>query len=305
MLVSRCWACYLAPLIIGPIILLLTAVAVIPSSWYTRMSGDEWLIGMGYGATLHHANCQIVVFGDSTGEVAVNPKQLTEQTGLSACNISENEGLQIVNGQAVLNTYLAQNAPPKYLVMMQSPDSFDLNAMKGHGIGEGITYLMRQPDLKPKIVYVSTHPSDLFNWSFLGLATMLHSLRGTRLTDEQMTIRDRTGGQFLISDEPAKCNAAPFVAQPNHAWIQSIRSRYGINGTRVLIDAMPVPDCDPDISRFHAMLDGIVDNGVQTLPLVDYFHGGRHVNAKGSRAVTAMIASQVCQNEHSKTCGAQ
>lgn len=297
---------YFGPLLLGPIGLLITAFVVLPTDWNTRLGGDYWLIGLGYGATLHNANCQIVITGDSTGMVAVNPKELTELTGLTACNIADNEGMQIVNGTMVLDQYLAHNAPPKYLVVMQAPDSFDPETLKGHGIGEGITYRMRQPGVLAKADFIAHNIPDVFRWVSAGLDSVLRNFHGRHFTQQEMTVRDRTRGQLLLHDPLAtSCPVSGPKSKPNRAWIQSLRDRYSRKETRVLIDGMPVPNCDPDLEEFRTNLQGIVDNGVQVLPLEDYYIGGRHVNETGSKAVTAMIASQIQSLQPSQMDGAR
>ncbi|ADW67554.1 hypothetical protein [Granulicella tundricola] len=137
---------YLLPLILVPYLLLLIALFLVPSRWLAVRSGNTYLANLGYGATLHHADCQIVVYGDSTAMVGIDPAVLRERTGLSACNIAEFEGMTILNGTMIVDQYLAQNQRPKYLVFLYTPEDFQPESQRAMvGMFEGLTWRFGQP----------------------------------------------------------------------------------------------------------------------------------------------------------------
>ncbi len=65
-----------------------------------------------------------------------------------------------------------------------------------------------------------------------------------------------------------------------------------------MIDAMLLPQCDPGLSYFQRELSGLIDNRLDSLPMSDYYNGGRHVNPTGSVPLSNMIADQVLDRLH-------
>jgi hypothetical protein len=67
----------------------------------------------------------------------------------------------------------------------------------------------------------------------------------------------------------------------------------------VLVDATPVPDCDPSLAFFQQHSSGVVDNRIESLPVSAYTVDGRlHVNAKGSSLLTNILANQLADQMH-------
>ncbi len=67
--------------------------------------------------------------------------------------------------------------------------------------------------------------------------------------------------------------------------LSTCASTYGVDGTEVLIDAMPEPPCDPTLGFYRARLKpGIIDNTLETLALGDYNSSGSlHTTDAGRR----------------------
>ena len=85
-------------------------------------AGNTYVANLGYGATLYGVDCQVVVSGDSSAMVGVDPGLIRRRTGLNTCNIGEFEGMTILNGTMVVDRYLAQNAKPRFLVFRYTPE---------------------------------------------------------------------------------------------------------------------------------------------------------------------------------------
>ena len=117
-----------------------------------------------------------------------------------------------------------------------------------------------------------------------------------------MAGRTAARGRFAEQGAPIiNCKDSLSISnvQPQLQRVRWLRETYGINGTKVLVDAAPGPLCDPS----HDLLPGrvtpaIVDTQLAPLPLEDYTNTGRlHVNDAGALALSQEIATQILQTE--------
>ena len=114
---------YVAVLTLFPFALILFTFWWVTTESYLRHIPFPYITGTGYGSKLQHADCDIVIDGDSTALVGVLPRIIQQRTGLKTCNISEVAGIKLVNGMMVLDDYLAHNRRPQYLVFVFAPEN--------------------------------------------------------------------------------------------------------------------------------------------------------------------------------------
>jgi hypothetical protein len=285
----------------SPFLLLAAALLILPSQWFALRSQNTYLINLGYGATLHGEDCQILVYGDSSAMVGVDPSMIRARTGLSTCNIAEFQLMTGLNGTMVLDTYLDHNKPPRFLVFLFAPENLDPQSQRHDGPFEAIVYRMRQPHKLSSLFFLASHrPNDLVNWVESGLRFTLVHLFSKPASLEVQRLRARTNGQLPLAAPPRlACEDIRRDAPPDMTWLAGLRSKYGRDGTTVLIDATPLPNCDPSLPFFEQRLPGIIDNRMESLPLSDYTGDGRlHVNAGGSVVLTKMVADQIADQMH-------
>lgn len=292
---------YLLLPISSPFLLLAAALLILPSQWFALRSQNAYLINLGYGARLRGEDCQILIYGDSSAMVGVNPSIIQARTGLSACNIAEFQPMTALNGTVILDTYLDHNKPPRFLIFLFAPENLDPQSQRHNGPFEAIVYRLRQPHKLASLLFLASyHPEELVGWVESGLRfTLVHLFSKTASVDLQQ-VRARTHGQLSI-DAPtlAVCEDIRRDAPPDKAWVAGLRSKYGRGGTTVLVDATPVPECDPSLSFFQQRISGVIDNQMETLPVSAYTSDGRlHVNAKGSSLLTNMLANQLVDKIH-------
>lgn len=299
---------YLLPFLFVPILIFVAAVFIVPTRWFALRSGNTYLASLGYGLTLDHADCQILVTGDSSALVSVDPAILSRATGLSACNIAEFEGMTLVNGTSVLDHYLARNKPPHYLVFLYAPEDLTRakpwNAVSSF---EAISYRLQHERNLRTLVALASHPAESFGFAEQGIRLTLLRLRAHPITQKAADLRIPTQGQLQVANEKplTGCSAVPVDAQPDRTWLAQLRTRYARQGTVVLIDATPVPECEPGLDRLRLAIQGAADNlPLPTLPIGDYVGGGRlHVGPAGSKAISDMIATQIAAQQHTSPKG--
>lgn len=62
----------------------------------------------------------ILIFGDSTAGVGINPQRLREDTGLACANLATRAGTTIAANYFLLQDYLKSNKPPKQIILMRT-----------------------------------------------------------------------------------------------------------------------------------------------------------------------------------------
>jgi hypothetical protein len=292
---------YLLPLIGSPFLLLTAALFVLPSQWFALHSQNTYLVNLAYGAKLKGADCQVLVYGDSSALVGVDPSVIRERTGLKTCNIAEFQAMTTLNGTMLVDSYLKQNLPPRFLVFLYAPEDLDPQSQHQNGPFEAIVYRMRQPHRLTTLLFLARdHPNELATWVEEGLRFTLAKLFTKPALPAIQHLRDRTDGQFPMNS-PARIDCEDFQrnAPPDKAWIAALRSKYGRGGTTVLVDATPLAPCDRSLSFFQQQLPGVIDNRMETLPVSDYVVEGRlHVNAEGAKLLSNMLADQLEEYLH-------
>ena len=293
---------YLAPLILIPILILTFAIFVVPTERFAEHSGDPFLVTLGYGSQLRNADCRITIYGDSTAMIGVNPDLIQKRTGLSTCNIAETEGMTMINGTMILDQFLEHNSPPQFLVFLYAPEDLDPQSQRSNAAVtafEAVTYRFRQPNKLLSLLALMRHPDDFFSWAIHGARWGMDSFFAKPLPPDIRLLRFKTHGQSALKDHTmTSCMGLPRTTPPNRAWVNALRSKYGANGTTVLVDAMLLPECDPGLAYYPHELSGVIDNRISSLPMSDFYNGGRHVNPTGSEPLSGMIADQILVRLH-------
>ena len=305
----RLWV-YLVPIMSVPILIFVAAILVIPSDWFAERSGDTFLPALGYGADLRNMNCAVAVYGDSSALIGVNPGVIEKRTGLKTCNIAEVQGVTVVNGTMVVDDFLKHNPPPQYLVFLYAPENYAPQTRRGDPevpAFEGITYRFKRHGNLSSLIVLMKHPDELFSWVIHGTRMAITGIFTKPFPSEVKQRRSRSQGQgFLNFSAIKQCSYRSLARQPDVEFMRGLRSRYSNSSTTVLVDSMELPECDPDIAYFRHSLSGLIDNEIGTLPVGDYYGGGRHANPNGSVPLSNMIADQILGRiDRERTIGAR
>jgi hypothetical protein len=241
----------------------------------------------------------VLIYGDSSALVGVDPAIVRQRTGLTVCNIAELAGMTVVNKTLVLDLFLQRNPRPRFLVLLFAPENFSIPSNWDHShvsTFEAISFrLEHERNLKTGQL-LAAHPADAFSWAELGLRMALQRLRAKPFPYPEAHLREAHNGQLPDSGPvPAGCSSNLYTNPPDPAWIGRLRSQYGVGGTAVLIDATPAPECDPNLPFYRQHLDGLVDNApYQPIPLSSFADNGRlHVNQSGASLISNMVAGQI------------
>jgi hypothetical protein len=268
---------------------------------YAHRAHYAYLADTGYGMRLKHADCDVVIYGDSTTLVGIEPRIIEQLTGLKTCNIAEVAGVQVVNGLMILDTYLQHNRPPKFIVFNYAPENLnDAKNWTEVSTFEGDFFrLQYRPDWA--FWKANLHdPNELITAAELGFRTGVEWLVKPPLPTSVLQTRDISHGR-VPEQGPAFTSCPPVLAMraPDVAYLSELRRRYGVNGTRVLIDVTPTPACDPSRAFYEQRLTpGLIDNQLGTMPLAMYTYTGRlHTTDAGAAEISRRIAEQVLKAE--------
>jgi hypothetical protein len=252
---------YLLPFILFPVMLIVAAFYIVPTQWFILHSGNTYMANIGYAATLHNADCQVLVYGDSTAMTGVDPDIIHQQTGLTACNIAEFEGMTAVNQTLLIDQYLSNNPRPRFMVFMFTPEDLRIppkwNQVSGF---EAVTYRLQFYRNFSTLWLVLHHPADTLGWAEQGMRMSLFRFSTKPMAADHLNIREPFHGQLRLNGSPLKaCDAAVHDDAPDLQWISMLRTKYGIDGTRVIVDATPAPPCEHSLPFILAHLPGAVD----------------------------------------------
>jgi hypothetical protein len=287
---------YAAALLLTPFVLLAGTAAWMTTTFYRNHSVYRHLAGTGYGMELHHTDCDVVIYGDSSALVGVIPAVIEQRTGLKTCNIAEVAGIQRINGLMVPDTYVEQNKRPRYFVFLYVPENLtEANRWNEVSTFEGDFFRLQ---MRPDWAFWSSMMKDPSLLIYDVEVGMRIGVQG--LFTRPPHVRDELQGR-LPEPGPVMTKCTPAFAEraPDAAWLAYLRQRYGVGGTKVLIDVTPEPDCDETRGFYDArFVPGLIDNKLGTLPIALYANTGRlHVNDEGAQRISEMLADQIARAE--------
>lgn len=298
---------YLALICCVPLFLLATSLAIANTDWFFYHDNYFLLHNIGYSLTLNHANCEVVLTGDSSALTGLDPLTVTRLTGLSACNVAEGGTITAVTGSYPLDAYLQHNAPPKYLVFMFTPSLFKpTHSWRDYSsYYEGIVYMLRYERSKNTYLQLLMHPRETLSFSSWAAHAILADT-ANRLTEphkydeveDPASYRKRHSGLLTFySSAETSCFRNGWDKRLNITtdpqWVAGLRRKYGANGTRVIVNVAPVADCDDMKDVYERVLQGVHDNQLEVLPIGMFNNQDVHFTPQGAEQVSTGVANQI------------
>ena len=179
---------------------------------------------------------------------------------------------------------------------------------------EGMVYLLHYDRGAKLYVELLEHPTWVIRFSIWAGSRMMQNLV-RRLTHGEPVgtaalhareERDAGGGvwPFPLPNE-TKCLglSLPIPAKSLPAFsrgMEEVRSHFSVEGTRVLIDLSPLPECDPYLREYRRDLAGMHDNPLEALPIGNFNDGDRHMNAVGGAYISEQVGRQIAALEEAR-----
>jgi hypothetical protein len=235
-----------------------------------------------------------VIYGDSTALTGLDPTVVSRATGLKTCNIAQAQSILQILGMLALDTYLKNNAPPKYIVMQFAPETLS-RGRSNFFWPEGVTLLLRKKSLFEALPTLVRHPVRAYEFSIWAIKAKVASLIEPRPDFGSMEAIFRSHGGLLILPKSAETHCLNHIAyiQPTVDWVHSLKEKYANNGTRVVINVSPLPICSPIAALVADGTRNVTDNALSLYPIGLFCDLDRHLTLEGAERASLELAEQL------------
>jgi hypothetical protein len=270
------------------------ALVMVPAVHYERWGTSEWGPILEYPFRVQHQNADVVIFGDSSAFLGIDPRLVNEQLHIHSLVLPNTIGSLPLSGDMSLDEYLSHNTPPRLLVLYFAPWDLDYRDSVGdHFLFEGEEMLLHNGSLQQVFAFARRKPLELLAFplrvnSTLSLHSVLTALRdGNR---EQTTARALGHVDYHAPLPPI---AAPclipseFVTEHRTASVQALIRRYSTPQTRVVVYLAPVPGCTNAPAVVHLDFGNIAAKPPSILPPNDFSADGSYAHLLPSSVATA------------------
>ena len=268
---------YLLILLAPTIILMLVAI---PWTRYASVAPGKWMMPeMDYRYSLRDVDADVVIFGDSTGLVSLDPLVMQQDLHMNVVNVASLGSVFPVQLDDMLDHYLRYNKPPRLLVISLSPWGVRREPVTTDNSYEGIVLLVRHASWRQILAFSRAHPMVMLYFEFQAL----HSLLNPLSSDDPDLHGELTKHKGFAPISP------PHLQQPCQVLQEYVDpevtdglparffKKYSTRQTKVLVLMAPVPDCAGSEAfrqpRTHS--SWIVPSSV--LPAEDIAADGRHL----------------------------
>lgn len=292
---SRFWAFCLV-LLLFPTIFLLSSIPIVRSASFPRASADPFLLHPDYPYSLRHADCGVLIAGDSTAVTGLDPTVIEARTGMKTCNIAQTQSILKIVGTRALDDYFKHNRPPKFLVFAIAPESFS-QSKQGLFWPEGLTVLVRR-DLPRAFFVLLAHPQQAYDFAMWAIKARVAAVRSVPdFSTTRRYFHEHKGLIVLPKAPETACIKVWTQAPPNRAWLNSFRNKYSRGGTQVLIDVSPIPSCAAHLGEIRASLRGLTNNSLPVYPIGMFCDLDRHLTLQGADRNSIEVAQQIIASE--------
>lgn len=222
---------------------------LVRSAVYDRINPSFYARPLNYPFATTVRNADVLLFGDSTALLGLNPAQMSSDLGVKVLNLVNTQPSLVVNDDLTLRHYLARNRVPKLIVFYFAPWDFDyihtdFNARPTY---EGQELLLRQGTHRELIAFARKHPLEALGYPFKFYASawqlILHKV-AHRNQDAQLAA---TSGHVDNTDPTplsSPCKFTPLLLDNiRFDGVRSLGAQYASPQTKILFYVAPVPSC--------------------------------------------------------------
>jgi hypothetical protein len=235
---------YLLVLVLPTLAFMLIAI---PWTRYARTAPGKWMMpAMDFRYSLRNVDADVVIFGDSTGLVALDPSVMQPELHLSVVNLSSLGSIFNVQLDDMLEHYLRYNKAPRLIIVSLSPWNLRQEPVTPEDSFEGIVMLVRHGTWPEIFHFMAAHPNVTLHFEFQVLQSLFTSFRHRDPSLHQELVEHRG---FAPIDPPAlehPCKLPKPYTDPAtpEGLAFHFYKKYSSPQTRVLVYMAPVPDCE-------------------------------------------------------------
>lgn len=246
---KRSYVRYLLWALLLPVLAWVAAFPLVTSRQYEQIDESQWGPALEYPFDPATPNADIVVFGDSSAFLGINPRLVNEQLGVHSLVLPSTVGSLPVIGDTPLRFYLAHHRQPKLIVLYFSAWNLNFSHLPPGRLFEGEEMLLRHSSWAEIVAFAVKQPVELLSfplklYSSFGpkmLSAMLH--RHSRARD---TAADLGHAPYNEPYGPLNdlCRIPrEYIDQRGTDTVAAMKQRYERPGTEVRVYLAPMPNC--------------------------------------------------------------
>jgi hypothetical protein len=285
-----------------PLIALLLSFPLVCSRLFTKYADKPGQVSERDLYLGNNKPCDVLIYGDSTAVVGLDPRIISDGTHLTTCNISVMWPTLRVLGLTPLDRYLSRNPKPKFLLFQFNVDNMQQVPIPGlrETSTEAIMPLIRYDSPRTAFRVMAKYPDTFIGLLHYAYFWSLIDLRDKYVTKNYPAITEEAGSYIESGKPPLQScpgfNPAPAGPQ-TMAWIDFLRSHYGAVADHVLINAAPVSVCNPFYPQWQSALLNKVDNRVVLYPLNSFVDADFHLTRVGAIRYSEDTAQEILRRE--------
>jgi len=284
-----------------PLICCALSFPIVDSNFFRGYADPQWVRSSSQIYSSRNADCEIVIFGDSTAITGIDPKIVEAATHMHTCNLAQTKGVLAVLGTSALDVYLRNNARPRILLIQfagadfYSPGSWRDTTAYMEGVVPMLRFYPRRQFLKAIVRHPEIYMGMMHYAYITGLINLLRNrFHRTVLPHSEQTPIDvhfvRAVPAFKNCDRVEDLD--PIFHAPDARFIRALRQHYSGMADHLILDAAPLSECDKRIGFLDRTLSGI-DNKEEPYPVTLFNEGYEHYTAAGARRLSNEIAAQI------------
>jgi hypothetical protein len=279
------------------------AVKLVQQPDFAEAIGDPFVELHESAFHFHDKSCEILIDGDSTAGNGIDPRVITAQTGLTACNIAANRSVVDGLGTMPLDVFLEHNPKPRLLMLQYGPEVFYRSRSGWEHVApfSPIVMLARNRPRREAMLTTVKHPAEAVRFIMYVIQDRFFPRRvdKQRVHSEFRRIKEHaeeSNGQIDLNLPPQiSCLTPPqeLYGPVDAGWIRQLHEKYEARGIAVLVRPSPIPSCDPQLTRFRHDLKSFLDFNVEPLPINFFVAGDRHKTQQGTESDTLILVNDI------------
>ena len=230
-------------------------VYLLPWTLLRLPSFERWG-GSGYGPAMDYAfqtngqNADIVLFGDSSEVLGIDPQKLSQQLGVKVVALPNTIGSLRLTGEMAMHHYLAHNLPPKLIVLYVAPWNLNYSHEESKFLlFEGEEMLFRHGSLSDIFSFLLTHPADTLLFPLrlyevnpkVAMTTFLKHRHPSEVT---AATRGHYDPLYMVPPFVGPCKLPKkMIEDESFDSAKSFIARYTTPSTRIMVYNAPIPNC--------------------------------------------------------------
>jgi hypothetical protein len=261
---SRSWIRYLLGVLVPALIIYLLPWFLLRIPSFERWGGSGYGPVMDYAYQTNGQNADIVLFGDSSEVLGIDPSKLSQELGVKVVALPNTIGSLRLTGEMAMQHYLAHNRPPKLIVLYVAPWNLNYSHEESKFLlFEGEEMLFRHGTFSEIFAFFKTHPSDTLLFPFRlyevnPRVAMTVFLQHRHPSETAAATRGHYDPLYMVPpfDKPCELPEA-MVKRVDFDSTKSFVARYSTPATKVMVYNAPIPGCSNSLILQNRSYDAV------------------------------------------------